>query len=191
MSDNPAAARLARLRERVRGAGKSRGSVAQIERAAVIGGGLLLTLGLVFIFLGWYGAAHTPRLFEQIPYAVSGGIFGGALVVIGGFLYFGYWLTRIVHDGRRQTDQLTSAIGRLENQLASLAASAATSNGHTSHTSTSGAASRSRSGSTLVATATGTMIHRPDCPVVANRDGLIAVKGDTSAYKPCKICEPV
>jgi len=181
MSTNPATARLDRLRERVRGRG--RGGAERLERVALIGGAAAMTLGLSLIFLGWYGAAHTPRLFEQIPYAVSGGIFGGALVVVGGFLYFGYWLTRIVHDGRRQTDQLTMALGRLENQLATLASASATSNGH-------GPGKRAVPVPALVATATGTMVHRPDCPVVANRDGIVAV-ADASGYRPCKICEPL
>jgi hypothetical protein len=34
------------------------------------------------------------------------------------------------------------------------------------------------------------MVHRPDCPVVANRPGVRRVKAGTSGFEPCKICEP-
>src|SRR5437899_1419947 len=101
--------RLARLREGVKGIGRSRRAGAALERPMLIAGGVMLPLGVVFILLGWYGAAHTGRIFEQIPYAISGGILGGALVIAGGFLYFGFWLTQLVHDGRRQTQQLENA----------------------------------------------------------------------------------
>jgi methylphosphotriester-DNA--protein-cysteine methyltransferase len=35
------------------------------------------------------------------------------------------------------------------------------------------------------------MLHRPDCPVVANRDGLRRVPANAKGYKPCKICDPL
>src|SRR5262245_60474483 len=111
--------RLQRLRDGVRGIGRA--ARPSFERPMLVAGGVLLPLGLVIIFLGWYGAAHTPRLFEQIPYAISGGFLGAALVVAGGFLYFGYWLTQLVHDGRRQSDQLANALGRLEAKIEALA----------------------------------------------------------------------
>ena len=34
----------------------------------------LLAAGVVFVILGWYGAAHTNILTEQIPYLISGGL---------------------------------------------------------------------------------------------------------------------
>ena len=45
----------------------------------------------------------------------------------------------------------------------------------------------------LVATMTGTMLHRPDCPVVANKakSELRAVDADDPDLKPCKICDPL
>ena len=39
--------------------------------------------GFVLIFLGWNGAASNDRVEAQIPYVVSGGIAGLALVVSG------------------------------------------------------------------------------------------------------------
>src|SRR5437660_736369 len=55
---------------------RRRGQLIVTERWLVVAGGILMPLGLVFTLLGWYGAAHTTRLFEQVPYLISGGIIG-------------------------------------------------------------------------------------------------------------------
>ena len=170
--DDRSEARLGRLREGVQGLGRTRGL--PLDRLLLIAGGILLPLGVILILVGWYGASHTPWLFEQIPYAVSGGLLGAALVIVGGFLYFGYWLTRVVQETRRQTDLLASVLDRLGG------AGTATGNG-----------ASSGGGSRLVATATGTMLHRPDCPVVAGKDGLRRVSAGTKGFTPCKICDPL
>src|SRR5438552_1363751 len=109
-----AVARVVRLREGVRGLGRSRDMGQRLERGLLIAGSVLLPLGVILILLGWYGASHTPWLFEQIPYALSGGILGLGLIFAGGFLYFGYWLTRVVKENRRQTELLVDALSRLE-----------------------------------------------------------------------------
>jgi hypothetical protein len=36
--------------------------------------------------MGWWGASHTHREIEQIPYLISGAILGLAMVVLGGLL---------------------------------------------------------------------------------------------------------
>src|SRR4051812_39454030 len=91
--------RLQRLAESVRGLGRTRRGIT-LDRWLLIGGGVLLPLGIVLVLLGWYGAAHTGRLFEQIPYLISGGLLGLALVVAGGVCCFGCWVTRPVCGGR-------------------------------------------------------------------------------------------
>src|SRR5690242_7623094 len=54
----------------------------------------LVLLGFVAIVLGWVGASHTARQVEQIPYLISGGIVGLALVVLGGLLLAStFWVT--------------------------------------------------------------------------------------------------
>jgi hypothetical protein len=178
-----AAVRLARLREGVRGIGRQR-SGPSLERPVLIAGAVLLPLGVIVIILGWYGAAHTPRLFEQIPYAISGGILGGALVVAGGFLYVAAWLTRLVHENRRRDDQLAAGLARLEARMAAFVDAAPSPNGGAT-------AAQPSDGAALVATASGTMFHRPDCPVVAGREGVRPVRADAPGYKPCRICEPL
>src|ERR1700761_2988106 len=50
-----------------------------------IAGALLLPIGIAVIILGWQGAAHGRVDQQQIPYLISGGILGLAVVVIGCF----------------------------------------------------------------------------------------------------------
>ena len=69
-----------------------------VEQVLAIVSAVLLPLGLAVMLLGWYGAAHTPYLFEQVPYLISGGILGLGLAVVGGLIYFGSWVARSAAD---------------------------------------------------------------------------------------------
>ena len=42
-----------------------------------------------------------------------------------------------------------------------------------------------------MATPTGTMFHRPDCVVVANRPKLRKVAADAKGFEACKLCDPL
>src|SRR5438874_2259163 len=90
---NRLASSMKQLHTRAGGADKA--------RALLVMGGILIPLGIVLILLGWSGVSHTTDTFEQTPYVVSGGLLGLALVVAGGFCYFGYWQTQVVRAVRR------------------------------------------------------------------------------------------
>ena len=151
------------------------GSVLQrMDRVLSLAGSIILPLGLVAIFLGWYGAARTPLLFEQIPYLISGGLLGVGLMLGGGMLFFGSWLARMAEQDRRSSQELMIALGELREAVL---------------TSSVAAASASLAATGLVATPTGSMAHLPTCSVVAERDDLVAVQPD-DGLKPCKICDP-
>ena len=92
----------------------SRGPRGGTERTVLLVGAALMPLGGLVILLGWYGASHTPYVFEQIPYVISGGLLGLALVVVGGLLYFGYLLARLIVEQREQSAELLDAVRRLE-----------------------------------------------------------------------------
>ena len=85
----------------------------------------VVVLGAVCIGLGWWGASGTANLAEQIPYLISGGLFGVALVVAGTGLVmrysmarlFRYWLARVVAESSQQTDRTVDALGRIETAL--------------------------------------------------------------------------
>jgi len=148
-----------------------------VDRWVLIAGAVMVPVGIALILLAWYGAAHKPLIIQQFPYLLSGGILGLGLMFTGGLAYFGYWVTRLVQENRRHTQELVAAIDRLAG-LSGLAAEE------------DGSAVRAGGDGMLVATATGTMLHRPDCPVVANREGVRRVKADAPGFEPCKICEP-
>src|SRR5438128_2494785 len=42
--------------------------------------------GIVLVLLGWYGAAYTNILTEQIPYLISGGLLGLGLIIVAGIM---------------------------------------------------------------------------------------------------------
>jgi hypothetical protein len=158
----------------------------------LIGGGVLLPLGALLILLGWWGASHTPRLFEQIPYMISGGILGLGLVVAGGFLYFAYWLTTLVRDQRAQTERVIESLSRIEQLLASGAVidGGATPAGAARAPAVAAPPPGVIDG-TFVATPKGSQFHRPDCPVVSGRAGLRRVSAEDKGMSACRICEPL
>lgn len=46
-------------------------------------GALLAAVGIVALVLGWGGVSDAPVLSAQLPYVVSGGLFGLALIGVG------------------------------------------------------------------------------------------------------------
>jgi hypothetical protein len=163
------AAAVGTLRTRARGVDPA--------RVLLIVGSVLVPLGGVLIILGWWGASHTVWVYEQIPYAISGGVLGLGLVFAGGFCYFAYWLSQIVYSLRRDAEETRAVLGRIESLLAAAPTASAP-------------ASTPASPSTFLATPNGTVFHRPDCPAVAGRDGVREVTAD-NGLSPCRICEPV
>lgn len=133
-------------------------------RALPYVGAALVFLGIACILLGWHGAANTPLVFEQLPYLISGGQLGTALVTLGALLYFAYWLAVLVRD-QRETHSLLKAL-LAERQVTVPA----------QHLR-------------LVATTKGNMAHLPDCPVVRSRDDTRPVS-PTEELASCGICQP-
>ena len=109
---------LAELRLAARALGRRRG--ADSERWLLTAGAALVPLGLVLVLLGYWGAAHAPREIQQIPYLISGGLLGVALVFAGGFAYFGYWLTRILREQIRSVERIEEQTQRLTEELRGL-----------------------------------------------------------------------
>lgn len=159
----------------------SGGALNLSERTLMVAGGVVAPIGLLCIVLAWIGASRTPNLFEQIPYLISGGLLGLALVFLGSFLYFAHWVTELVKEQRAGSAALLDAIDRLHSRLDATASESAMT--------TPGKTESDNGHQYLVATQRGSMAHRPECPVVADKDGLRTV---TSADQlaPCKLCDP-
>ena len=175
------ARRLQRLADGVRQLRTGGGTLKLGERTLMVIAGVLAPLGLVLILVGWWGAARTPNLFEQIPYAISGGLFGLGLLFLGSFCYFAHWMTELVKEHRAQAAAVVEAITRLEDVMrtAKPVAPAAAD----------GAAAPVLNGAALVATEKGTMAHRAECVVVAGKHDLRPVS-PADGLAPCKLCEP-
>jgi hypothetical protein len=84
----------------------------------------LMTFGVSAVLLGWFGAAHSTLVEEQVPYLISGGLLGVALSTIGAFLFFAHWLTVGIREARsreaaRRMDhaELMAALQALSNAL--------------------------------------------------------------------------
>jgi hypothetical protein len=180
-AESESVGRLERLGEavsRMRG-----GRRIDIDRAQLIAGAVLMVIGLAAIILGWYGAASTGIVFEQTPYLISGGLLGVALVFLGGFVYFAYWVTRLVRESRTQSDRAAEILDQIAETL----------NGSGPRPARRRAAQPIAGGSngSLVATPSGTFFHRPDCTVVAGRQKLRRVTAQTRGLDPCRICDPL
>jgi hypothetical protein len=92
--------RRARFRSAVGGLA-TRARTAELTRWVIVPGCAFVVLGFAFLLFGWLGAAHTARQIEQIPYLISGGLVGIALVFLGGLLLVSaFWLAMLqrVHD---------------------------------------------------------------------------------------------
>ena len=166
--------RFARVAERVRSI-RGRSGTMRADTWMLYVGGLLMPLGVLLIVLGWVGASRTPFGFEQTPYLISGGVLGLALVISGGFVYFGYWQTVRIRESRQQSLDLTAAVARLETLLSTVGTAAGTA----------------VAGAAYVATPSGSIFHRPDCTVVAGRDDLVRVDPATTKLDACRICSPL
>lgn len=95
------------------------------ERWFLLGGIVLMVLGFVVIFGGWYGASGEVIVANQIPYIISGGLLGVAFLIAGGALfvryslsrYLRFWLIRVIYEERAQTDRVADSMDRIETLL--------------------------------------------------------------------------
>jgi hypothetical protein len=175
------ASRYQRLSEGVRSLRTGGGTLNFSEHTLMILGGVIAPLGLIIIVIGWYGAAHSPFLFQQVPYLISGLGIGLGLVFLGSFFYFAHWITELVKEGRAQSAAMVEAIARLEETVKQQAGA--------ERLAGAGASPNGSPAGDLVATGKGTMAHRPDCVVVAGKSGLRRVTAD-DGLTSCKLCEP-
>lgn len=168
------------------GAVSPRGTGRQRVRGAdvlLLAAAVLIPLGVLVILLGWYGAAHTPYLFEQVPYLISGGLVGLAFVLAGGLAYFGAWIARGVAGQQRSSDEIAALLREIRDELGTRPAPPGPA-----RRGTTARASDGRQG--LVATAAGSMLHRPDCTVMTGRDDARPVT-TTAGLTPCGLCNPL
>jgi len=92
---------------------RPRAFLARSEAMFFVLGGALAIGGIVLVIIGWVGTSQTVLVAGQIPYVVSGGLLGLALVFLGGFLYFGHWVAMLVRESRERAEQDRVDFGRI------------------------------------------------------------------------------
>lgn len=104
--------------------GGSEGSVVRQRQFLLAVAGILMTLGLSVILLGWLGAARATIVEKQIPYLISGGLFGVGLTIIGALTFFSHWFVTGIrenraHEAARRRDhvELMAALSDLTDAL--------------------------------------------------------------------------
>jgi peptidoglycan/LPS O-acetylase OafA/YrhL len=99
----------------------------------LFGAGIVIAIaGFAVIGMGWWGASGTKYVYQEIPYVISGGIFGASLVIIGTALFarhsaarlLRFWLARLLADQQIQTDRVVDAITALAQSIRTQTASA-------------------------------------------------------------------
>ena len=141
----------------------------------LIGWGLVV-LAAVAIFLAWYGVSGESLTAKQMPYAVSGGLSGIALIVVAAVL-----LTS--DDRRRQFGRLNDIERKVDDLYTLLVADATTPSAATSDADVSA----------LVALPNGTTYHRANCNLVADKPEVTTIDASGIAnrsLRPCPVCSP-
>ena len=158
--------------------------------AAAFGGGfglLVIAIGLLVIGLGWNGMAGgggevngVPNLNAQLPWLVSGGILGLALVVFGAAMI-------VVHNARTDRARLEAKLDELVQAVARGA------------TTTAAPYPNERTATAPAAAPTGMFVagasayHDPSCRLVQGRDDVTfvsAADAEAQSLKPCRVCKP-
>lgn len=121
-SSTVAPARERRLLEGAATLRRRTAAVVDGERVLFTLGAVMVPVGFLLIMVAWWGASDTGAVFEQIPFLISGGLGGLGLMVAGGFLYNGWWLTRQVREAREQHRDLLERHEQLARNNAELAA---------------------------------------------------------------------
>lgn len=98
-----------------------RSSSADLIRWMLVPGSLAVLLGFVAMVLGWVGAARTAREIEQVPYLISGGLIGLALVVLGGLLLASTFWVAVLRKLQREAElRAEEAVADLSTRVTAL-----------------------------------------------------------------------
>jgi hypothetical protein len=96
-----------------------RAQSADLVRLLLLPGAVAVVGGFAFMFLGWYGASHTAREIEQIPYLISGGLIGLGLVMVGALLLSSaIWMTMLQRYQAEQDERHQREMEEIKSELA-------------------------------------------------------------------------
>ena len=75
----------------------------QWDRAGALA---LVVVGLLALLFGWIGMSGAVLTYEQLPYILSGGLFGLSMIMVG----TGLWLSADIRDEWRRIDRLEDTL---------------------------------------------------------------------------------
>ena len=144
-------------------------------------GWILAALGALALFLGWYGVSGESLTSKQLPYLVSGGLTGIALVVVASV----FLATEDVRRQLSRVDELHRKVDDLYSLFVEELAAPSRPD--------SAPAAVTRSDDVLVALPAGSSYHRSECALVAGKAEAAAVDARSARarkLRPCRVCEP-
>lgn len=139
----------------------------------VLGVGFI-ALGFLVIVIAWHGAASKDFTQGQIPYLLSGGFAGLGFIIVGVGLF-------LFEASRRAQTQVVQRLSAIEQAFAGNGAGSGASNGS------------SLPARGVLVVVGGASFHRPDCRLVAGKEGLDYMVRESAAeegLKACRICRP-
>lgn len=134
--------------------------------------GLLIT-GVVIVLLGWYGAANTNILTEQVPYLISGGLLGMALIIVSAVVGSSASLERENRELRRDLTRLLGSGGsRFTGASIGPVRRASSDDGR------------------VVVVPGGRSYHTPGCPIAEGKNGseMSLEEAREAGLSTCKLC---
>jgi hypothetical protein len=148
-------------------------------------GWVLIGLGVLLILAGYLGVSREALVAKQIPYLVSGGIFGMVLVAVGAFLLG----TEDLRKDLRRLDRLEEMVGDLHGALLTRLSTDSRRGGAANGSRPSG---NGRAASGLVALPRGRSYHRAECSMVEGKDvAAVSLREvDERGLDACSLCEP-
>lgn len=163
------------------------------EILPLVAGWLLIVAGAVVLSVGWFGISGEALVARQLPYLVSGGLGGLALVVVGAAVI-----------GSRDVRAVGGRLETLERQVADLHAALLQERtrddgdgervGITdpTHDPRSAAAQDAAADRRVLVLPQGERFHAAGCPIVADKDGverLSRAEADERGFAPCRLCD--
>jgi hypothetical protein len=153
-------------------------------------GWALVALGFILVIIGYLGISREALVAKQLPYLISGGIGGIALVGFGAMLVG----TEDLKRTQERIDHLESLVDDLHAVLltrpdAPAAGELGSANGEVADPQAALDPSRVR----FFALPQGQTFHRPGCSMIQGKDQaeqVTAAAARRRGLKPCRLCEP-
>jgi hypothetical protein len=142
-------------------------------------GWILVGIGAVMIIIGYVGVARQVLVAKQLPYVVSGGILGVAVVTVG-----------VLFIGTEELRRDSGRLDRLELMVAELHRVLLTRPDAPALHEAAAPAGAVR----LVALPDGERYHTDTCAAIVGKEQATVVTSRTIARRsltPCPLCEPV